>query len=229
MLSSLRSRGAAGTSGAGAGSMLARDRCRDGFGLRREADRCSAGASAMTGVKAATGASTCGSGAKAIGSEIGSATVTGSNSGSGSGSGSSSAKAVRARQRGRARLPAPRSSAGSTWAGIELGKQERLRRGRREERLGSGTVLLRGLGRLHIFPGDDVWAHNKLRRLLGDRHAAGLRRPSAVWWRAGTPGRASSTSICCSTRSAQAGLVGLSQRLHERARIARRFRHADCS
>jgi DNA-3-methyladenine glycosylase II len=28
-------------------------------------------------------------------------------------------------------------------------------------------VLLRGLGRLHIFPGDDVGAHNKLRRLLG--------------------------------------------------------------
>jgi DNA-3-methyladenine glycosylase II len=27
-------------------------------------------------------------------------------------------------------------------------------------------VLLRGLGRLHIFPGDDVGAHNKLRRLF---------------------------------------------------------------
>jgi DNA-3-methyladenine glycosylase II len=27
-------------------------------------------------------------------------------------------------------------------------------------------VLLRGLGRLHIFPGDDVGAHNKLKRLL---------------------------------------------------------------
>ena len=27
-------------------------------------------------------------------------------------------------------------------------------------------VLLRGLGRLHVFPGDDVGAHNKLRRLL---------------------------------------------------------------
>jgi DNA-3-methyladenine glycosylase II len=26
-------------------------------------------------------------------------------------------------------------------------------------------VLLRGLGRLHVFPGDDVGAHNKLRRL----------------------------------------------------------------
>jgi DNA-3-methyladenine glycosylase II len=28
-------------------------------------------------------------------------------------------------------------------------------------------VLLRGLGRLHVFPGDDVSAHNKLRQLFG--------------------------------------------------------------
>ena len=28
-------------------------------------------------------------------------------------------------------------------------------------------VLLRGLGRLHVFPGDDVGAHNKLRQLFG--------------------------------------------------------------
>ena len=28
-------------------------------------------------------------------------------------------------------------------------------------------VLLRGLGRLHVFPGDDVGAHNKLRHLFG--------------------------------------------------------------
>ena len=27
-------------------------------------------------------------------------------------------------------------------------------------------MLLRGLGRLHVFPGDDVGAHNKLRRLF---------------------------------------------------------------
>jgi DNA-3-methyladenine glycosylase II len=27
-------------------------------------------------------------------------------------------------------------------------------------------VLLRGLGRLHVFPGDDVGARNKLKRLL---------------------------------------------------------------
>jgi DNA-3-methyladenine glycosylase II len=28
-------------------------------------------------------------------------------------------------------------------------------------------VLLRGLGRLHVSPGDDVGAHNKLRHLFG--------------------------------------------------------------
>ena len=28
-------------------------------------------------------------------------------------------------------------------------------------------VLLRGLGRLHVFPGDDIGGHNKLRRLFG--------------------------------------------------------------
>ena len=28
-------------------------------------------------------------------------------------------------------------------------------------------MLLRGLGRLHVFPGDDVGAHNKLRQLFG--------------------------------------------------------------
>jgi DNA-3-methyladenine glycosylase II len=28
-------------------------------------------------------------------------------------------------------------------------------------------VMLRGLGRLHVFPGDDVGAHNKLRRFFG--------------------------------------------------------------
>jgi len=28
-------------------------------------------------------------------------------------------------------------------------------------------VMLRGLGRVHIFPGDDIGAHNKLRQLLG--------------------------------------------------------------
>ena len=68
-------------------------------------------------------------------------------------------------------------------------------------------VLLRGLGRLHIFPGDDVGAHNKLRRLFGHRHGAGLRQPSSGWWRAGTRTQAWSTSTCCSTRCPRAGLV----------------------
>ena len=51
---------------------------------------------------------------------------------------------------------------------------ERLTRLRGIGRWSAEYVLLRGLGRLHIFPGDDVGAHNKLRRLL-DRNAARLR------------------------------------------------------
>lgn len=45
-------------------------------------------------------------------------------------------------------------------------------------------VMLRGMGRLHVFPGDDVGARNKLRRLLGsDRplDAAGARELVAAW------------------------------------------------
>jgi DNA-3-methyladenine glycosylase II len=44
---------------------------------------------------------------------------------------------------------------------------ERLTRLRGIGRWSAEYVLLRGLGRLHIFPGDDVGAHNKLRRLFG--------------------------------------------------------------
>jgi DNA-3-methyladenine glycosylase II len=45
-------------------------------------------------------------------------------------------------------------------------------------------VMLRGLGRLHIFPGDDVGAHNKLRRFFGidtelDYHS--VKRLVAPW------------------------------------------------
>jgi DNA-3-methyladenine glycosylase II len=43
---------------------------------------------------------------------------------------------------------------------------ERLTRMRGNGRWTAEYVLLRGLGRLHIFPGDDVGAHNKLRRLF---------------------------------------------------------------
>jgi DNA-3-methyladenine glycosylase II len=44
---------------------------------------------------------------------------------------------------------------------------ERLTRLRGIGRWTAEYVLLRGLGRLQIFPGDDVGAHNKLRRLFG--------------------------------------------------------------
>jgi DNA-3-methyladenine glycosylase II len=43
---------------------------------------------------------------------------------------------------------------------------ERLTRLHGIGRWSAEYVLLRGLGRLHIFPGDDVGAHNKLRRLF---------------------------------------------------------------
>ncbi len=43
---------------------------------------------------------------------------------------------------------------------------ERLTRLRGIGRWTAEYVLLRGLGRLHIFPGDDVGAHNKLRRFF---------------------------------------------------------------
>ena len=58
---------------------------------------------------------------------------------------------------------------------LDLGCLERLDDAAAIERLtslrGIGRwtaeyVLLRGLGRLHVFPGDDVGAHNKLRRLF---------------------------------------------------------------
>jgi DNA-3-methyladenine glycosylase II len=59
---------------------------------------------------------------------------------------------------------------------LDLEELQRLEDGAAIERLtglrGIGRwtaeyVLLRGLGRLHVFPGDDVGAHNKLRRLFG--------------------------------------------------------------
>ena len=45
-------------------------------------------------------------------------------------------------------------------------------------------VLLRGLGRLHIFPADDVGARNNLQKWLGLRkplHYDGVRRLLAKW------------------------------------------------
>ncbi len=43
---------------------------------------------------------------------------------------------------------------------------ERLTNMRGVGRWTAEYMLLRGLGRLHVFPGDDVGAHNKLRRLF---------------------------------------------------------------
>jgi DNA-3-methyladenine glycosylase II len=45
-------------------------------------------------------------------------------------------------------------------------------------------VLLRGLGRLHVFPGDDVGARNKLQRWLGLLEPLdydGVQRTLAKW------------------------------------------------
>jgi DNA-3-methyladenine glycosylase II len=45
-------------------------------------------------------------------------------------------------------------------------------------------VLLRGLGRLHVFPGDDVGAQKRLARWLGRRHPldyAGVQRAVREW------------------------------------------------
>ena len=49
----------------------------------------------------------------------------------------------------------------------DTGVRERLTSLRGIGRWTAEYVLLRGLGRLHVFPGDDVGAHNKLRRLFG--------------------------------------------------------------
>jgi DNA-3-methyladenine glycosylase II len=49
----------------------------------------------------------------------------------------------------------------------DRGAVERLSSLRGVGRWTAEYVLLRGLGRLHVFPGDDVGAHNKLRRLFG--------------------------------------------------------------
>jgi DNA-3-methyladenine glycosylase II len=49
----------------------------------------------------------------------------------------------------------------------DAGVRERLTSLRGIGRWTAEYVLLRGLGRLHVFPGDDVGAHNKLRRLFG--------------------------------------------------------------
>lgn len=49
----------------------------------------------------------------------------------------------------------------------DAGARERLTSLRGIGRWTAEYVLLRGLGRLYVFPGDDVGAHNKLRRFFG--------------------------------------------------------------
>ena len=49
----------------------------------------------------------------------------------------------------------------------DAGVRERLTSLRGIGRWTAEYVLLRGLGRLYVFPGDDVGAHNKLRRFFG--------------------------------------------------------------
>jgi DNA-3-methyladenine glycosylase II len=61
---------------------------------------------------------------------------------------------------------------------------ERLTRLRGIGRWTAEYVLLRGLGRLHVFPGDDVGAHNKLRRFFDidmPLDYDGVRRLVARW------------------------------------------------
>ena len=69
--------------------------------------------------------------------------------------------------------------------GLEDGVvMERLTNLRGVGRWTAEYVLLRGLGRLHIFPGDDVGAHNKLRHLFGTDAALdydAVRRLVARW------------------------------------------------
>ncbi|MEZ5077550.1 MAG: hypothetical protein R2725_08920 [Solirubrobacterales bacterium] len=46
-------------------------------------------------------------------------------------------------------------------------------------------VMLRGLGRLHVFPGDDVGARNKLRRFLGldgELSYEQVQEQTSAWW-----------------------------------------------
>ena len=60
----------------------------------------------------------------------------------------------------------------------------RLRTWRGVGRWTAEYVLLRGLGRLHVFPGDDVGARNNLQRwlkLLEPLHYEGVQRVLARW------------------------------------------------
>jgi DNA-3-methyladenine glycosylase II len=67
---------------------------------------------------------------------------------------------------------------------IDVDACERLLELRGIGRWTAEYVLLRGLGRLHVFPGDDVGAQKRLARWLGRPHALdyeGVRRAVAKW------------------------------------------------
>jgi DNA-3-methyladenine glycosylase II len=92
---------------------------------------------------------------------------------------------------------------------LDLDALQRLEDGAAIERLtglrGIGRwtaeyVLLRGLGRLHVFPGDESARATNSRGCSRSTHRW-TTRPSAGSWRAGIHTQASSTSTCCSTRS----------------------------
>ena len=85
----------------------------------------------------------------------------------------------------------------------------RLRELRGVGRWTAEYVLLRGLGRLHVFPGDDVGARNNLQRWLGLLEPLDYDGVQRALAQMGSPSRASSTcTSCCgacssSTRAAQ--------------------------
>lgn len=79
------------------------------------------------------------------------------------------------RQKGRAIIDLARSTASGQFDAEALAKEgdnaavEQLRSHRGIGRWSAEYALLRGLGRTHIFPGDDVGGRNRLQRLFGLR------------------------------------------------------------
>ncbi len=94
------------------------------------------------------------------------------------------------RQKGRALIALAQAFCGrpQEWDDLEslnnLAAVERLLELRGIGRWSAEYVLLRGLGRLDVYPGDDVGARNNLRRWLGLRRTLdyeGVRRITARW------------------------------------------------
>ena len=70
-------------------------------------------------------------------------------------------------------------------------------------------VLLRGLGRINVFPGDDVGARNRLARWLGRRPADGLPGRIAAPFDGGTRTADSFTFISFSMGSSESGAISM--------------------